>query len=118
MGMRWLLAWTVGCGLAWAGLVSGACHPELLQKLLDRGFTNEEILQLCGHPVEGPPMPSRPPDSPPPAPRASQDPPSRPPDSPSAASRASQERTNGARMVIRFEDDFARYIQAHQTKDP
>ena len=136
MGARWLLAVAACCELAWAGMVSGACNPELLHKLLDRGFSNEEILQLCGHPAEGPPTPSRPPDSPPPVPRASQDPPSRPPDSsptvpreshdtpsrppdkPPPAPRVSHERTNGARMLIRFEDDLAQYITAHQQRDP
>jgi hypothetical protein len=118
MGVRWLLAVTACGGLAWTGMVYGACHPELLQKLLDRGFSNEEMLQLCGHPVEGPPTPSRPPDRPPPVPRESHDTPSRPPDRPSAASRASQERKNGARILIRFEDDLVQYVKAHQQNDP
>jgi hypothetical protein len=118
MGARWLLA-VAACGeLAWAGMVSGACNPELLHKLRDRGFSNEEMLQLCGPPVEGPPTPSRPPDSPPPVPRASQDTPSRLPDKPPPVPRVSQERTNGARMLIRFEDDLAQYIKAHQQHDP
>jgi hypothetical protein len=136
MGARWLLAVTACGGLAWAGMVSGACNQELLQKLLDRGFSNEEMLQLCGHPVEGPPTPSRPPDRPPTVPRASQDTPSRPPDrpptvpresqptpsrppdKPPTTPRMSQESKNGARILIRFEDDIAQYIKAHQQNDP
>ena len=136
MGARWLLAVTACSGLAWAGMVSGACNPELLHKLLDRGFSNEEMLQLCGPPVEGPPTPRRPPDSPPtaprasqdspsrppdslpPVPRASQDPPSRPPDSPPTAPKASHASKNAAKMLIRFEDDLAQYITARQQHDP
>ena len=60
-------------GLAWAGMVYGACNQELLHKLLDRGFSNDEILQMCGHPVEVPPTPSRPPDRPPADSRESQE---------------------------------------------
>ena len=100
MRARWLRAVTAGCGLAWAGIVYGACNPELLHKLLDRGFSKEEILQLCGHPLEGPPTPSRPPDKPPPE------------------AKEARERTKGARMIIRFEDDIANYIKEHQQNDP
>jgi hypothetical protein len=100
MGARWLWAVAAGCGLTWAGMVYGACNPELLHKLLDRGFSNEEILQLCGHPQEGPTTPSRPPDRPP------------------TVSQESQESKQGARIIIRFEDDIANYIKAHQKNDP
>src|SRR5262245_41221178 len=41
MGARWLLAMAAYSGLAWAGMVYGACNQELLQKLLDRGFSND-----------------------------------------------------------------------------
>src|SRR5215470_8875134 len=117
MRARWLLAVAACSGLAWAGMAYGACNAELLHKLLDRGFSNEEILQLCGHPVDVPPTPSRLPERPPADARESQESkkevpntPSRPPDSPPPASRESQERKKGARMVIYFEDDIATYI--------
>ena len=42
----------------------------------------------------------------------------RPPDTSPPAPRVSQERTNGARILIRFEDDIAQYITAHQQHDP
>ena len=100
MCARWLLAVAACSGLVWAGMVYGACNQELLHKLLDRGFSNEEILQMCGHPQEGLTTPSRPPDRPLPE------------------SRESQERKQGARMIIRFEDDIANYIKAHQKNDP
>jgi hypothetical protein len=106
-------------------MVSGACNPELLHKLLDRGFSNEEILQMCGHPVEVPHTPSRPPDRPPPESRESQESnkevpttPSRLPDRPPPESRESQESKKGARVIIRFEEDIAKYIKAHQQNDP
>jgi len=125
MGTRWLLAVAAGCGLSWAGMVYGACNQELLHKLLDRGFSNEEILQMCGHPVDVPHTPSRLPDRPPADSRESQESkkavpntPSRPPDRPSPASRESQESKKGARMIIRFEDDIANYIKEHQQNDP
>ena len=125
MGVRWLLIVTTCSGLAWAGLVYGACNQELLHKLLDRGFSNEEILQMCGHPVDVPHTPSRLPDRPPADSRESQESkkavpntPSRPPDRPSPASRESQESKKGARMIIRFEDDIANYIKEHQQNDP
>ena len=73
MCARWLLAVAACSGLAWAGMVYGACNQELLHKLLDRGFSNDEILQMCGHPVEVPPTPSRPPDRPPAKSRESQE---------------------------------------------
>jgi hypothetical protein len=100
MRARWLLAVAACSGLAWAGMVYGACNQELLHKLLDRGFSNEEILQMCGHPQEGPPTPNHPPDRPPPE------------------ARESQEGKKGARMIIRFEDDIANYIKEHQQNDP
>ena len=100
MCARWLLAVAACSGLAWAGMVYGACNQELLHKLLDRGFSNDEILQMCGHPVEVPPTPSRPPDRPPPE------------------SRESQERKKGARIIIRFEEDIENYIKEHQKNDP
>ena len=56
MRARWLLAVAACSGLAWVGMVSGACNQELLHKLLDRGFSNEEILHMCGHPPEGYPF--------------------------------------------------------------
>jgi hypothetical protein len=125
MCARWLLAVAACSGLAWAGMVYGACNQELLHKLLDRGFSKEEILQLCGHSQEGPTPPSRPPDSPPPEARDAQErkpevpnTPSRPPDRPPPASKESQESKKGARMIIRFEDDIATYIKAHQQNDP
>ena len=125
MGARWLLAVAAGCGLAWTGMVYGACNQELLHKLLDRGFSNEEILQMCGHPVEVPHTLSRPPDRPPPDLRESQESnkegpntPSRPPDRPPPDARESQERKKGARMIIRFEEDIANYIKEHQKNDP
>jgi hypothetical protein len=125
MDARWLLAMAAGSGLAWAGMVYGACNPELLHKLLDRGFSNEEILQLCGHPLEGPTTPSRPPDKPPLEAKESQESkkeglntPSRPPDRPPPEARKSQESKKGARMIIRFEDDIANYIKEHQQNDP
>jgi hypothetical protein len=125
MGTRWLLAVAACSGLAWAGMVYGACNQELLHKLLDRGFSNEEILQMCGHPQEGPTTPSRPPDRPPPEARESQESkpevpntPSRPPDRPPTVSKESQESKQGARIIIRFEDDIANYIKAHQKNDP
>jgi hypothetical protein len=74
------------------------CAP--LQKLLDRGFSNDEILQMCGHPLEVPNTPSRPPDKPP------------------TASRESQERKRGARIIIRFEEDIENYIKEHHKNDP
>src|SRR5262249_52396571 len=90
MGTRWLLAVAAGWGLSWAGMVYGACNQELLHKLLDRGFSNEEILQMCGHPVDVPPTPSRLPERPPADARESPESktavpntPSRPPDKPS-----------------------------------
>lgn len=73
MGARWLLAVAAYSGLAWAGIVYGACNQELLQKLLDRGFSNDEILQMCGRPLEVPNTPSRPPDRPPTELRESQE---------------------------------------------
>jgi len=100
MRARLLLAVAACSGLAWAGMVYGACNQELLHKLLDRGFSNEEILQMCGHPVDVPHTPSRLPDR------------------PSPASRESQESKKGARMIIRFEDDIANYIKEHQQNDP
>ena len=100
MRARWLLAVAAYSGLAWAGMVYGACNPELLHKLLDRGFSNEEILQMCGHPQEGPTTPHPPPDRSPPA------------------SRESPVSKKGARMIVRFEDDIANYIKEHQQKDP
>ena len=100
MGARWLLAMAACSGLAWAGMVYGACNQELLQKLLDRGFSNDEILQMCGHPQEVPNTPSRPPDRLP------------------IESRESQERKKGARIIIRFEEDIDNYIKEHQKKDP
>lgn len=125
MRARWLLAVAACSGLAWAGMAAGACNPELLHKLLDRGFSKEEILQLCGHPLEGPPTPSRPPDKPPPEAQEAQESkpevpntPSRPPDRPPRASQESQESKQGARIIIRFEDDIAHYIKAHQQNDP
>ena len=84
MGARWLLAVAAYSGLAWAGIVYGACNQELLQKLLDRGFSNDEILQMCGRPLEVPNTPSRPPDRPP------------------TELRESQERKKGARVIISF----------------
>jgi len=125
MGARWRLAVAACCGLAWAGMVYGACNPELLHKLLDRGFSNEEILQMCGHPPEGPTTPSNPLDRSSPEAKESLESkkeglttPSRPPDRPPPASRESQERKKGARMIIRFEDDIAHYIKEHQQNDP
>jgi hypothetical protein len=125
MGVRWLLAVAACSGLAWADTVSGACNQELLHKLLDRGFSNEEILQMCGHPVEVPHTPSRPPDRPPPDAGQSQESnkeglytPSRPPDRPPPDPRESQERKKGAKMIIRFEEDFEKYIKEHQKNDP
>jgi hypothetical protein len=125
MCARWLLAVAACSGLVWAGMVYGACNQELLHKLLDRGFSNEEILQMCGHPQEGLTTPSRPPDRPLPESRESQESkkevpntPNRPPDRPLPESRESQERKQGARMIIRFEDDIANYIKAHQKNDP
>jgi hypothetical protein len=100
MGARWLLAVAVCSGLALAGVVYGACNQELLHKLLDRGFSNEEILQMCGHPQEGPTTPNPPPDRPPPE------------------AKESPESKKGARMIIRFEDDIANYIKEHQQNDP
>ena len=100
MCARWLLAVAACSGLAWAGMVYGACNQELLHKLLDRGFSNEEILQMCGHPVEVPPTPSRPPDRPP------------------TDARESQQRKKGARIIIRFEEDIENYIKEHQKNDP
>jgi hypothetical protein len=80
---------------------------------------------MCGHPVEVPHTPSRPPDQPPPEAKESPESkkegphtPSRPPDRPPPASRESQESKKGARMIIRFEDDIAHYIKDHQQKDP
>jgi hypothetical protein len=125
MGVRWLLTVTMCSGLAWAGLVYGACNQDLLHKLLDRGFSNEEILQMCGHPLETPPTPSRPPDRQPPESKGPQESkkevsptPSRPPERPLTESRKSQASKTGARMIIRFEDDIAKYIQEHQQHDP
>jgi len=100
MGARWLLAVAAGYGLAWGGMVYGACNQELLHKLLDRGFSNNEILQLCGAPIEGPNTPSRPPDRPPPE------------------AKESQESNKGARIIVRFEEDLATYIKKHQQNDP
>jgi hypothetical protein len=100
MGARWLLAVAAYSGLAWAGIVYGACNQELLQKLLDRGFSNDEILQMCGRPLEVPNTPSRPPDRPP------------------TELRESQERKKGARVIIRFEEDIENYIKEHQKNDP
>ena len=100
MGARWLLAVAACSGLAWAGMVYGACNQELLHKLLDRGFSNDEILQMCGHPVEVPNTPSRPPDRLPPE------------------SRESQESKKGARIIIHFEEDIENYIKEHQQHDP
>src|SRR5262249_41756705 len=125
MRARWLLAVAACSGLAWAGMAYGACNAELLHKLLDRGFSNEEILQMCGHPVDVPPTPSRLPERPPPATPESPESkkavpptPNRPPDSPPPESRESQESKKGARMIIRFEDDIATYIKEHQQHDP
>ena len=100
MGARRLLAVAACSGLAWTGMVYGACNQELLQKLLDRGFSNDEILQMCGHPREVPNTPSRPPDRPP------------------TESGESQERKKGARIIIRFEEDIENYIKEHQKNDP
>jgi hypothetical protein len=125
MRARWLWAVAASCGLTWAGMVYGACNQELLHKLLDRGFSNEEILQMCGHPVEVPHTPSRPPDRPPPDVRESQESnkegpntPSRPPDRLPPDARESQERKKGARMINRFEEDIENYIKEHQQNDP
>ena len=125
MGARWLLAVAAGYGLAWGGMVYGACNQELLHKLLDRGFSNNEILQLCGAPIEVPNTPSRPPDSPPPEAKESQESnkevwntPSRLPDSPPPEAKESQESKKGARIIVRFEEDLATYIKKHQQNDP
>jgi hypothetical protein len=125
MGARRLLAVAACSGLAWTGMVYGACNQELLQKLLDRGFSNDEILQMCGHPREVPNTPSRPPDRPPTESGESQErkkevpnTPSRPPDRSPIESRESQERKKGARIIIRFEEDIENYIKEHQKNDP
>ena len=125
MGARWLLAVAACSGLAWTGMVYGACNQELLHKLLDRGFSNDEILQMCGHPVEVPPTPSRPPDRPPADSRESQESkkevlptPTPPPDRPPTDARESQQRKKGARIIIRFEEDIENYIKEHQKNDP
>jgi len=125
MGARWLLAVAAGYGLAWAGMVYGACNQELLHKLLDRGFSNNEILQLCGAPIEVPNTPSRPPDRPPPEAKESQESnkevpntPSRLPDRPPPEAKESQESKKGARIIVRFEEDLANYIKKHQQNDP
>src|SRR4030095_1701607 len=67
----------------------------------------------------------RPPDRPPPELKESQESkqevpptPSRPLDKSSPASRESPESPKGARMIVRFEDDIANYIKAHQQKNP
>jgi hypothetical protein len=100
MRARWLWAVAASCGLTWAGMVYGACNQELLHKLLDRGFSHEEILHMCGHPQEGPTTPNPPPDRPPPE------------------ARESPESKKGARMIIRFEEDIEHYIKEHQKNDP
>jgi tetratricopeptide (TPR) repeat protein len=41
-------------GLAGAGVAYGACDQGLLTKLLDRGFSNADILRLCGQTTERP----------------------------------------------------------------
>src|SRR5262249_17774028 len=125
MGARWLLAVAAGYGLAWAGMVYGACDQGLLHKLLDRGFSNDEILQLCGPPIETPHTTSRAPERPPPEAKEAQEShkevphtPSRPPDRPPPEVKEAQESKKGARIIIRFEEDLANYIKEHQQNDP
>src|SRR5262252_10805891 len=56
MHVGWLLA-VIACGeLAWAGIAYGVCDQEILQKLLDRGFSKDEILRMCGQAGGQPPV--------------------------------------------------------------
>lgn len=61
------LGWVLALG--WSSAASAACDSAVLQKLLDSGFTREEILAVCGGgpaaPVPGAPVaPAGPPATP------------------------------------------------------
>ena len=46
----------VFAGIAWSGIAAAACDQAMLGKLLDQGFTKQEILNLCGQtPGQTPP---------------------------------------------------------------
>jgi hypothetical protein len=47
-------------GLAGADVAYGACDQAMLQRLLDQGFSRDEILRLCG-PAGEPQLPATPP---------------------------------------------------------
>jgi hypothetical protein len=59
--MRRIAQITVGILMPlWSGLAYGACDDALLHKLLDKGFSKAEIMQLCGSAQPTPASPEPP----------------------------------------------------------